>query len=66
MFCGLMLSEEQMLLQMDKRSAAAAPKPRSDKQDKTPIVEIKDPRSGKTRTEHVKQTPQPNKDEKNQ
>ena len=64
MFCGHLLSVEEMLLQMDKRSVGTPPTLRSDKQEKPPIVEIKDSRSAKTRPRHVEQKSEKHKDEK--
>ena len=62
MFCGHLLSVEEMLLQMDKRSAGTPPMLRSDKKEKTPIVEIKGSSSAKTRPRHVEQKSEKHKD----
>lgn len=66
MFCGHLLSVEEMLVQMGKRSAGAPPTPGSDKKGKTPIVEIKESRLDKIRTDHVEQKSERHKDEKTQ
>ncbi|UCF17273.1 MAG: hypothetical protein JSW59_07385 [Phycisphaerales bacterium] len=51
---------------MGKRSAGAPPTPGSDKKGKTPIVEIKESRLDKIRTDHVEQKSERHKDEKTQ
>ena len=64
MFCGHLLSAEEVLVQTDRLSAGAPPTPRSDKKEKTPIIEIKESRSAKTRGRHVAQESEKHEDEK--
>jgi hypothetical protein len=66
MFCGHLLSVDEMLVQIGKRKrdAGSWPTPASGKKKKTPIFEIKESRSGKAGTEHVEQKSDKDKDEK--
>lgn len=66
MFCGYVLSAEETLLQMEKHAAKSPPAIGSDKKRTKPIVEIKAPRSRRTRTDQVKQSPGPQEDRKSQ
>ncbi len=68
MFCGHLLSVEEMLVQIakSKRKADSPRSPGSGKTAKTPIVEIKKYRSDKTGAEHVEQKSDKQQNEENQ
>jgi len=64
MFCGHLLSAEEVLVQTDRLSAGTPPTLCSDKKEKAPIIAIKESRSAETRGRHVEQKSEKHKDEK--
>jgi len=64
MFCGHLLTVEEMLAQIakSKRKARSPMTSGSGKEDKTRIVEIRKSRSDKTGTEHIEQKSEKHKD----
>jgi len=64
MFCGYVLSVEETLLQMEKRAATSPSAARSDKKGRTPIIEVKEPHSPRTRADQVRQGPELQDDKK--
>jgi hypothetical protein len=64
MFCGHLLSNQEIHVQMAKRAAGIKQVPRSEQKKEIPILEIKIPDTEKARTDSVEQNSSKHKDEK--